>query len=107
MTNVMFGEKFRQMVEHKQKQSRDNLELILAPLDEINRPVSSNEIEEHLHKTSLQRAKGDAQHKYESGEIGRGDIDKYIRKNNKRISLRTVQRTLKTCVTYGSVQKEY
>ena len=105
MTDVIFGEKFRQMVEHKQKQSRDNLELILAPLDELNRPVSSNEIEKHLHKTSLQRAKGDAQHKYESGKIGRDDIDKDIRKNNKKISLRTVQRILKTCVGYGSVQK--
>ena len=74
-------------------------------MDELNRPVSSNEIEKHLHKTSLQRAKGDAQHKYESGKIGRDDIDKDIRKNNKKISLRTVQRILKTCVGYGSVQK--
>jgi repressor of nif and glnA expression len=47
-------------------------------------------------------ARQDTQEKYEGG---RGHIDKYINKNNKKISKRTVQRALKTLVAYGSVRK--
>lgn len=105
VTNVMFEDKSRRMVEYKQRQSENNLQIILDCLNRFDSPVSTVDIFQHLSKVSLDIAKGEAQEKYERGEIGLADIDKYIRKNTKRISLRTVQRALKIGITYGSVQK--
>ena len=101
----MFEDKSRRMVEYKQRQSENNLQIILDCLNRFDSPVSTADICQHLRKVSLDIAKREAQEKYERGEIGLADIDKYIRKNTKRISLRTVQRALKTGITYGSVQK--
>lgn len=105
VTNVMFEDKSRRMVEYKQRQSENNLQIILDCLNRFDSPVSTADIFQHFSKVSLDIAKREAQEKYERGKIGRDDIDKYIRKNTKRISLRTVQRALKTGITYGSVQK--
>lgn len=105
VTNVMFEDKFRRMVEYKQRQSENNLQIILDCLNRFDSPVSTADIFQHFSKVSLDIAKREAQEEYEKGEIGLADIDKYIRKNTKRISLRTVQRVLKTGITYGSVQK--
>jgi hypothetical protein len=105
VTNVMFENKFRRVVEYKQRQSENNLQIILDCLNRFDSPVSTADIFQHFSKVSLDIAKREAQEKYERGEIERDDIDKYIPKNTKRISLRTVQRALKIGVTYGSVQK--
>lgn len=105
MTNVTSIEKFRRMVDYKQGESKDNLEIVFDCINEFGNPVSAREILQRLDKIFLDTAKRDAQEKYERGEIVHSYIDKHIRKNKKRISLRTVQRALKTLVTYGSVQK--
>src|SRR5215472_7787004 len=104
MTNVTW-EKFTHMVEYKRRESKDNLEIIFDCINEFDNPVSAKEILQRLDKIFLDTAKRDAQEKYERGEIMRSGIDKYISKNKKRISLRTVQRALNTLGIYGSVQE--
>src|SRR5262249_42133463 len=105
MTNVIFREKFRNMVERKQRESRDNLDLIFTVLDELGKPASSNEIKEHMHKTAIKRAKENAKHKYESGEISSNAIKQEELKNTKNMSLRTIQRMLAYSVYKGFVEK--
>jgi hypothetical protein len=91
------------MVEHKQKQSGENLELVLAALDELDKPVSSSEIEHHLRMTAHERAESDVRRRYEFGEIGSGDIDRS--RNSNSTSLRTVQRCLEYLRSRGFVER--
>src|SRR5215472_12762706 len=105
MANVIFGENFRRMVEYKQRQSKDNLEIIFECLNKFENPASVEDVFQLLSKISPDNAKREAQEKYERGEINQSEIDKEIRKNNKIPSKRTVERAFKTLVSYGSVQK--
>ena len=98
----MFREKFRRMVERKQRDSRDNLDFLFAVLDELGKPASSNEIEEHMRKRAVQRAKDNAKHKYESSSNA---IKGFESENTKNVSLRTIQRKLADCVSQGFVEK--
>ena len=109
MTNVVFREKFRGMVEHKQRQSRDNLDFLFAVLDELGKPASSNEIEEHTRKRAVLRAKDRKYEimraKYESGDISCNAVKEFEREKTKNMSLRTIQRMLTYCVSKGFVEK--
>jgi hypothetical protein len=104
MTNV-YGENFRRMIEFKQRESRDNLEIAFDCLNKFDNPASVLDVFKLLSKISLDKAKREAQEKYERGEIDRSKIDDEIRKNNKIMSKRTIERAFKTLVVYGSVQK--
>ena len=97
----MFREKFRGMVEYKQRESRDHLDSLLAVLDELGKPASSNEIAEQMRKKTVQRTKDNAKHKYESGEINSNAIEGVECENTKNVSVRTIQRMLAYCVSQG------
>ena len=101
----MFREKFRGMVEYKQRESRDHLDSLLAVLDELGKPASSNEIAEQMRKKTVQRTKDNAKHKYESGEINSNATEGVECENTKNVSVRTIQRMLSYCVSQGFVEK--
>lgn len=74
MTDVIYGENFRRMVECKQRESRGNLEIVFDCLNKFDNPASVVDVFKLLSKISLDMAKREAQEKYERGEINHSDI---------------------------------
>jgi hypothetical protein len=62
MTNVAEDrEQIRAMIMYKQFQSKNNQESILTALDEVDKPVSSTEIKQHLDQKAFNKTKSKAE----------------------------------------------
>ena len=106
MTNVQYQDQIRSMIQYKQSQSKGNQESIIVSLEELDKPVSSNEIKQHLDQKALQKAQSEADLKHSNAEITDSEIQEYINKNGKSMNLRTVQRWLTGLVKQGFVDKK-
>ena len=94
------------MIQYKQSQSKGNQESIVVALEELDKPVSSNEIKQHLDQKALQKAQSEADLKHNNAEITDSEIQEYINKNGKSMNLRTVQRWLTGLAKQGFVDKK-
>lgn len=92
-----------QMIVFKQKQFDDNLDSVMMAMDKLDKPVSSKEIEQYLKQGAIARATEEFQRKYFDGQIDGQRKNSYIKKHGKGISLRTIQRGLKTLSEKGFV----
>ena len=94
------------MIEYKQSQSKSNQDSIIDALEELDKPVLSKEIKRYLESKALEKAQSEAHLKYNNAEITKNEISEYIRKNNKSMDLRTVQRWLTRLVKQGFVDRK-
>jgi hypothetical protein len=106
VTNVS-NEQINNMISNRLNQKKDNREAVLIALDELDRPVSSNEIKQYLDQKASEKAKSEAQQAYEDGEITLGDAERYRAKNSKSMDLRTVQRNLAILASGGVIDRKY
>jgi len=79
----------------------------MMAMDKLDKPVSSRGIEQYLEQEAISRATEEFQRKYSDGKIDGQKKNSYIKEHGEGISLRTIQRGLKTLSKKGFVDKQH
>jgi hypothetical protein len=82
------------MISYKRLQAKNNKDSIFFAVQQLNKPVSSTEIEQYLKEKAMKEAQIQAKIIYNSGKFSSNERDEYIARKSMSMHKRTIQRWL-------------
>src|SRR5947208_7412138 len=95
------------MIQHKLHQASSNRESLLTALNELDKSVSSRNLEQYLEEKAVIHARKKFEQMQYVGEVDGQDMKSYIKNNSSSMNLRTIQRLLKDFFSKGYVIREH